>query len=117
MAHFALVENNVVTNILVVANDNCGGGTFPASEPVGQAYISSLGFEGDWKQCSYNNNFRKQYPYVGFTYDSISDVFVAWSPFASWILDENHDWEAPIPKPNGNYWWNETNQEWVLYTD
>ncbi len=77
MAHFAKIENNIVTQVLVVANSDCGGGEFPASEPVGQAFLASLGLEGDWKQTSYNSNFRGVYASKGWTYDSVNDVFVA----------------------------------------
>lgn len=77
MAHFAKVENGVVQQVLVVANGDCGGGDFPASEPVGQAFLASLGLEGEWKQTSYNANFRGVYASAGWTYDSVNDVFVA----------------------------------------
>lgn len=62
MAHFAKVENNgQVSRVIVVANSDCGGGDFPESEPIGQAFIASLGIEGDWYQTSYNHNFRNHY--------------------------------------------------------
>lgn len=76
MAHFAKVENNVVDQVIVVANSDCGGLDFPESEPVGQAFIASLGIEGEWLQTSYNNNFRGTYAGIGFTYDEESDTFV-----------------------------------------
>ena len=78
MAHFAKVENDKrVSEVIVVADSDCGGGTFPASEPVGQAFIASLGLVGEWKQTSYNSNFRGVYAGIGWTYDSVNDVFVA----------------------------------------
>lgn len=77
MAHFAKVENDIVTQVLVVANSDCGGGDFPASEPIGQEFLASLGLEGEWKQTSYNANFRGVYASIGWTYDSVNDVFVA----------------------------------------
>jgi hypothetical protein len=77
MAHFAKVENGVVTAVIVVSNDDCGGGDFPASEAVGQAFIASLGLAGEWKQTSYNANFRAIYAGVGCIYDAVNDVFVA----------------------------------------
>lgn len=77
MAHFAKIENNTVTNVIVVSNDDCGGGDFPASEPIGQAFIASLGITGEWLQCSYHANFRSMYPGIGWTYDSEADVFLA----------------------------------------
>jgi hypothetical protein len=77
MAHFAKVENNLVGQVIVVANSDCGGGEFPESEHIGQAFIASLGLEGTWLQTSYNGNFRGTYAGIGFTYDEESDTFVA----------------------------------------
>jgi hypothetical protein len=77
VAHFAKVENNVVDQGIVVANSDCGGLDFPESEPVGQAFIASLGIEGEWLQTSYNGNFRECYAGIGYTYDEDSDSFVA----------------------------------------
>lgn len=76
MAHFAKVDNDIVQQVIVVSNDDCGGGDFPASEPIGQAFIASCGLTGTWLQCSYHANFRSVYPGVGFTYDAEADEFV-----------------------------------------
>jgi len=77
MAHFARInDDNIVEEVIVVSNDDCGGGEYPDSEPVGQAFIASLGLEGEWKQTSYNNNFRGHFGAVGSRYDAESDVFI-----------------------------------------
>jgi hypothetical protein len=76
MAHFAQIVNNVVTNVIVVSNENCGGGEFPESEPIGQAFIASLGLKGLWLQTSYHANFRGCYAGSGYTYDAQLDKFV-----------------------------------------
>ena len=67
MAHFAKIENDTVTSVIVVSNDDCGGGDFPDSEPIGQAFIASLGLEGLWLQTSYSGSFRKHF--AGIEYD------------------------------------------------
>jgi len=77
VAHFAKIENGIVSQVIVIGNDDCGGGDFPASEAVGQAFIALLGLAGEWKQTSYNANFRSKYAGIGDTYDAINDVFVA----------------------------------------
>jgi hypothetical protein len=77
MAHFALVNDSVVDQVIVIANENCDDLPFPESEPVGQGFIASLGLDGEWLQTSYNNNFRRTYAGVGFTYDAELDEFVA----------------------------------------
>lgn len=71
MAHFAQVANNIVGDVIVVANSDCGGGDFPASEPVGQAFLASLGISGDWLQTSYNANFRGCYASCGWIFDPL----------------------------------------------
>jgi len=49
MAHFAKITNdNKVEQVIVIANDDCGDGEFPESEPIGQAFIASLGLTGLW---------------------------------------------------------------------
>ena len=70
MAHFAKIENDTVTSVIVVSNDDCGGGEFPKSEPIGQAFIASLGLTGDWLQTSYHANFRGCYASSGWTFDA-----------------------------------------------
>ena len=80
MAHFAQVEDNIVRNVVVVNNSDCGGGEFPDSEPIGQAFIAAIGIDGDWLQTSYNNNFRGQYAGQGMTYDPTLDEFVSPQP-------------------------------------
>ena len=61
MAHFAQVTENIVRNVIVIDNSDCGGGEYPDSEPAGQAFIASIGIDGDWLQTSYNENFRGTY--------------------------------------------------------
>jgi hypothetical protein len=77
MAHFAKIENGIVGQVIVVNNEVLGDLEFPESEPVGQAFIASLGLGGEWKQTSYNGNFRGAYAGAGMTYDSELDEFVA----------------------------------------
>jgi hypothetical protein len=77
MAHFALVENNIVRQVIVVSNDDIDNLEFPESEPVGQAYIASLGLTGTWLQTSYSASFRNKYAGENCLYDEESDSFVA----------------------------------------
>jgi len=77
MAHFARIENGIVREVNVINNAVLGDADFPESEPIGQAFIASLGIAGEWKQTSYNGNFRGIYAGVGCIYDAVNDVFVA----------------------------------------
>ena len=77
MAHFAQINNGIVGQVIVVNNETLGNLEFPASEPVGQEFIASLGLGGQWLQTSYNATFRGKYAGAGYTYDEINDEFVA----------------------------------------
>ena len=80
MAHCAKIENNIVTQVIVVNNDVCGEPTlqFPDTCAAGRAFIAnSLKLDGVWKQTSFNNNFRGRYAGIGYTYDAVNDDFVA----------------------------------------
>lgn len=77
MAHFAKIENGIVTDVIVVSNDDCGGGDFPESEPIGQEFIASLGLSGLWLQTSYHSNFRGSYASVSYSYSPELDIFIA----------------------------------------
>jgi len=76
MAHFAQVnETNTVQEVIVIANDACDNLPFPESEPVGQAYIASIGLTGTWLQTSYNGNFRGLYAGPTMIYNPALDQF------------------------------------------
>jgi hypothetical protein len=77
VAHFAEVSNGVVQRVIVVSNDDCDGGDFPASESIGQAFIASLGLAGEWKQTSYSGSFRSKYAGIGDLYDPALDIFTS----------------------------------------
>lgn len=78
MAHFAqLDENNVVTQVIVVSNDELMDNGME-SEAKGIAFCQSLfGADTRWVQTSYNDKLRGVYAGIGFTYDAEKDVFVA----------------------------------------
>jgi hypothetical protein len=107
MAHFAEIDNNnTVLRVLVVHN---------SLEHRGADFLANdLGLGGTWIQTSYNNNIRKQYAGIGYTYDAINDVFITPQPYLSWSLDANFNWQPPTPRPNeGNWYWDETTISWV----
>ena len=118
MAHFAqLDENNIVTQVIVVSNEDIKDSIGNENEEVGIAFCKNLlGRDTIWKQTSYNNSIRKNYAGIGFTYDATRDAFIAPKPFNSWILNESTCcWEAPVSYPNdGNmYAWDEETTSWV----
>ena len=77
MAHFALINDDKVSTVIVVSNEDCGGGDFPESEPIGQAFIASIGLAGEWLQTSYHANFRGSYAGIGYTFDRVTQDFIA----------------------------------------
>jgi hypothetical protein len=119
MAHFAqLDENNLVTQVVVVNNEDVGNLEFPESEPLGIAFLQQfLGTETVWKQTSYNNNFRKNYGGVGSTYDSELDAFINPKEYPSWVLNRDtvrYEPPAPFPEDGRNYYWDEPSLSWML---
>lgn len=77
MAHFARIENGIVREVIVIANDDCAGGDFPESEAAGQAFIASIGLSGEWRQTSYSGGFRQKYAGIGDQFDDVNDAFVS----------------------------------------
>lgn len=108
MAHYAFLdENNIVTEVITGIDET--------------ELIQGLDPEtwyGNFrnqvcKRTSYNNNIRKQYAGVGYKYDSNNDVFIKPQPYLSWSLDNNFDWQAPTPKPEGAWYWDEPTLSWI----
>ncbi len=120
MAHFAkLNENNIVTEVVVVNNEVLLRTDGTESEYKGKVFLNGLFGNATWIQTSYNNNFRKQYAGIGFTYDETNDIFISPQPYNSWSLDENFDWRPPTPMPIDEdlYKWNEETLSWDLITE
>ena len=114
MAHFAeLDNNNVVLRVVVVGND-----CVPSDEHIdGETWCVNFFKTPNWKQTSYNHNFRKQYAGMGFTYDAAKNKFISPKPHASWALDSNDDWQAPVTYPTDttdkSISWDEAGQKWT----
>ena len=119
MAHFAQLENNVVTKVIVVSNQDIVDENGQENEQRGIDFCSNL-LGGTWKQTSYNGNIRKNYAGIGYTYDEGRDAFIPPKPFNSWLLDETTcQWKAPVAMPTdgGRYSWNEETQTWDAIND
>ena len=99
MAHFARIdENNVVTQVIVVSNEDTSDTKGVEVEEIGVAFCKKLlGAETNWKQTSYNNNFRVRYAGIGYSYNAELNAFIPPSPFPSWVLvEETADWVSPL---------------------
>ena len=116
MAHFAKIGlNNIVTEVLVVANRETMDAQGNEQESIGIEFLKTLTGHETWIQTSYNGNIRKNFAGVGYTYDEQRDAFISSKPFASWTLNETTcRWDAPTPKPNDDkeYRWNESTTSW-----
>ena len=102
MSHFAEIDGNGLVQRVIVAE---------------QDFIDSgaVGDTANWIQTSYSNNIRKQFAGIGYTYDKVKDIFIALQPYASWALDGNNDWQAPVAMPDDDkmYYWDEDTTNWV----
>jgi hypothetical protein len=111
MAHWAKVVDGKVTQVIVAEADFFN--TFVDTSP------------GQWIQTSYNTYgnkhtqggtpLRGNYAGIGFTYDAVNDVFIAPTPFPSWVLSQTTWlWEAPVPMPTDGkiYGWDEATVAW-----
>lgn len=120
MAHFAKIcLNNIVTDVLVVANRETMDSNGVEHESIGIEFLRSLTGHDTWVQTSYNGTIRKNYAGVGYTYDSVRDAFIPPNLYASWTLNENTClWDAPTPMPidGKNYNWDEPKLAWVEVT-
>lgn len=115
MAHYAFLDqDNVVVDVIVGIDETELIDGLTPEEWYGN-------FRG--QRCvrtSYNNNIRKQYAHIGGKYDEELDVFLAPKPYPSWVLDENHDWVAPVAFPEeleifgSGAHWDEDSLEWKL---
>ena len=120
MSYYAKVNDGKV--IRVIAADVSFFDTFVDTSP------------GFWLQTSYNTRgnvhygpdgkpdggiaLRGNYAGIGYSYDSVNDVFIPPQPYPSWILDASTWlWEAPVPYPNDGklYTWDEATLSWVLF--
>ena len=92
MSHFAKVENNLVTQVIVAEPDFIATG--------------ALGDPAAWIQTSYNTQgnshpegrpLRGNYAGIGYTYDEANDVFYAPKPADDAILNmQTWLWELPV---------------------
>ena len=126
MAHFAEIDkDNKVLRVNCACNQDILNNGGEQSEQAAEHFktVTPLSENGiKWVQTSYNNNFRKQYASIGYTYDSTKDIFISPQPFPSWFLDSNGDWQALVAYPtvttygdNINYFisWDEDGQRWI----
>jgi hypothetical protein len=104
MSHWAEIDDqNIVVRVLVGDNN---------APDEGEEFVKSLG--GTWVKTSYNGTIRKNFAGIGFTFDEANDWFHAPQPFASWTLNANAQWVAPVEKPTDDklYAWDEEEGQW-----
>ena len=118
MAHFAKIGlDNIVTEVLVVANRETMDSNGVEHEYIGIDFLKTLTGHATWLQTSYNENIRKNFAGIGYTYDSQRDAFIAPKPYPSWVLNEQTcKWDAPIAYPTDEkiYSWDESIVAWRL---
>ena len=126
MAHFAeLNKDNKVLRVVVACNQDIANNGGEQSEQAAEHFKTVCPFSEEgvkWVQTSYNHSFRKHYAGIGYTFDSVKNKFIANQPFASWLLDANDDWQAPVAYPTITTYgdsvrfvisWDEAGQRWI----
>ena len=109
MAHYAYLDDNNIVVAVTVGKDET-----ELIDGLDTETYYALGTPYTVKRTSYNGNIRKQYAGIGFTYDAVNDVFISPQPYPSWVLDNDFNWQAPTPRPEGDFWyWSEQDLEWV----
>jgi hypothetical protein len=113
MAHYAFLDDNSIVTEVITGIDETE--LIEGKDP--ETWYAELRGQ-TCKRTSYNANIRKNYAGVGYRYDEELDAFIAPQPFASWILDEDCEWQAPVPYPDGEltYRWDEEALDWVAAT-
>ena len=121
MAHYALLQNNIVTQVFVGRDED------DLAEGITdwEIYYAPAGYA--CKRTSYNTHggvhtaggipFRKNYAGIGYIYDEARDAFIPPKPYPSWLLNEDSClWESPVPYPEGDgfYNWDEDSQSWLM---
>lgn len=138
MAHFAkLSEDNRVLSIEVVADADTTNDQNVEDEATGIQFLTNIHGWSLWAKCSYNTRggkhydsdgnessdqskaYRKNFPGIGYIWDSSKDMFYKPQPFPSWTLNETTgEWNAPVEKPafdpegDGHYW-DESTLNWI----
>ena len=125
MAHYAFLNsNNIVTEVITGVDENVIQTDLDGTQ-VGGTSEAWETFYGNFrnqtcKRTSYNNNIRKNYAGIGYTYDSERDAFIPPKPFTKWVLNETTcQWEAPVAYPTDGkqYVWNDNRREWEEVID
>jgi hypothetical protein len=100
MSHYAKIENNQVTNIIVAEQDFINSG--------------AVGNPSNWIKVFDNNGTEIYSVGIGYTYDAELDAFISPKPFNSWILNGT-TWSAPVPYPQdtNRYMWDEETLTWI----
>jgi len=92
---WAQIENDQVVDLIIVNGD------------IDDAEFFS-GLDGVWIQSPESGPWA----IMGGFYDSVRQEFYAPQPWPSWTLDANNVWQAPTPKPDGSFCWNEETLAW-----
>ena len=116
MAHFAeLGPQNQVLRVIAIGDSDMLDSNGIESEEIGITYCQNL-FGGEWKQTSYNDNFRRLYASIGSVYRDSYDAFMPAREYRAWSFNETlWEWEPPVPMPFsiGPWEWDSSNDRWT----
>jgi hypothetical protein len=118
--YYAKVVDGIVIDIIIADQAFIDGGY--VGDPS-QWYETTHNARGGVHYDRNNNPdsapvIRKNYAYIGGTYDANKDAFIDPQPFPSFTLNEETcTWVPPIPYPDESkqYYWDESVRNWVEY--
>jgi len=123
MSHFAKLNKNNIVIFVTVGRDEDDGKEDELTERTGDVYkqtsyntYGGIHYQQDGTpSANQSKSFRKNFAGIGYTYQADIDAFVAPKPYASWTLDANAQWQAPVAMPTDGemYSWSEETQAWV----
>ena len=113
MAYFAQLDGPdlpaTILQVIVIDDGDILGADGFESEAAGIAICRELVGTDDWVQTGHGMRYNIGAPLM--LWDGTG--FYSVSPYPSWTMDADYQWQPPTPKPDGAFIWDEDEQVWV----
>lgn len=127
MAHYAYLENDVVTHVIVGQDERSGNVDWERYYgAVRTSYNTRGGVHYDPESGTPSQDqskaFRFNFAGAGYTFDpefGPHGAFIPPRPYPSWVLNPSTAlWDPPLPRPSGDgeWEWDEAEKGWKEFT-